>query len=288
MRQGLDKIKRWLFPPWWATLPLAAVSAAALYLTFTRGLEETALAYAAYLLSAYALAAAVGLTVRACRPLWRRVRAIPLVVRWREDAYFRVWAGLALSFPLNLCYAGLWTTYAALRSSFWDGAQGFYYLLLCAVRLYLLRRTPKAPGDMDRRRELKVCRWAGCYLMALNLALLWLSVQIVREGQSYDYPGTLIYAAAGYSFYCLTIAVVNLVKYRRFHSPVLSASRAVSLTCAAVSIFSLETAMLTRFGGDAQFRAVMTSSTAAAVCALVLGIAAFLIISSSRKLKHCE
>ena len=57
MRQGLDKIKRWLFPPWWATLPLAAVSAAALYLTFTRGLEETALAYAAYLLSAYALKA---------------------------------------------------------------------------------------------------------------------------------------------------------------------------------------------------------------------------------------
>ena len=107
MRQGLKKIKQWLFPPWWATLPLAVVSAAALYLTFTRGLEGTALAYAAYFLSAYALAAAVGLTVRVCRPLWRRVRAIPLAVRWRKDAYFRVRAGLALSFPLNLCYAGL-------------------------------------------------------------------------------------------------------------------------------------------------------------------------------------
>ena len=111
-------------------------------------------------------------------------------------------------------------------------------------------------------------------------------MQIVLDGQGYNYPGTMIYAAAAYSFYCLTLAIVNSVRYERFHSPVLSAAKAVSLTTALVSIFSLETAMLAQFGGEPRFQFWMTAATAAAVCVLVLILAAYMVISASRTLKR--
>ena len=45
-------------------------------------------------------------------------------------------------------------------------------------------------------------------------------------------------------------------------------------------------AMLAQFGGEARFQQVMTASTAAAVCALVLGIALYMVLSAGRKRKQ--
>lgn len=286
MRRFREIMERRLFPGWKWVVPLVLLSAGGLYLVFFRGLEGTAFAYVVYPVSFYALTAAAAGTVRSGRAAWRRLTAVPLVERWRRDDYFRVRVGLALSLQVNLCYAGLRIVCAVLYSSFWDGALGFYYVLLGAARLYLARRTPGAGSAPDYRRELRVCRWAGCCLLALNLALLWISVQIVQEGRSYYYPGTLIYAAAAYSFYCLTLAIINAVKYRKFRSPVITAAKAVTLTCALVSIFSLETAMLAQFGGEEQFQFWMTTATAAVVCILVLAMAVLLVAYSTWKLKR--
>ena len=44
--------------------------------------------------------------------------------------------------------------------------------------------------------------------------------------------------------------------------------------------------MLAQFGGEARFQQVMTASTAAAVCALVLGIALYMVLSAGRKRKQ--
>lgn len=145
---------------------------------------------------------------------------------------------------------------------------------------------------MERRRAVwKKLLFPGGGWVALavllggaSLALSGVATQIVRDGYGSDYPGMLIYVAAMYAFYSLTIAIVNTVKYRRFHSPVLSAAKAVNLTTALVSIFNLETAMIAQFGSDqVQFRLVMTACTAFAVCAIVLGAAVFMVVSSSRK-----
>ena len=93
-----------------------------------------------------------------------------------------------------------------------------------------------------------------------------------------------------YAFYCLILSSVNAVKYRKFKSPVLSAAKAVNLTTALVSIFSLETAMVNRFAeeDDLRFREWMTAATALAVCMLVLAIAVFMVVQSGRKLKKLQ
>ena len=280
--------KRCLFPGWRVTLPVVVVSAAALIFLFRNGYEETPVAYVVYPVSFYGLVAGTAAVIRTGRRIWARVRAIPLVEHWRRDAYWRVRMGLAVSLLVNLCYGGLRVVGAVLYASFWEGALGGYYLLLCAVRIFLIRRMPVSSAPPDHRKELRTCRCAGWLLIGLDLALVGISVQIVQDGQGYEYPGTLIYGAAAYSFYCLTMAIINGVRYRKFHSPVLSAAKAVSLTTALVSIFSLETAMLSQFGGGARFRFWMTAATAAAVCALVLFFAAQMVYRSGRRLKQLE
>lgn len=136
-------------------------------------------------------------------------------------------------------------------------------------------------------QELRHYRTTGGFLFALDLALSVIATQIVQDGRSYAYPGTLIYVAALYAFYSLTLATVNIFKYRKFNSPVLSAAKAVNLTTALVSIFNLETAMLAQFGADqVYFRLIMTACTAFAVCATVLGAAIYMVISANKKLRR--
>ena len=85
-------------------------------------------------------------------------------------------------------------------------------------------------------------------------------------------------------------AAVNLVKCRCNQSPVMSAAKAVSLASALVSVFALETAMLSQFGQerDPLFRRIMTSATGAGVCAFILGMAVVMIIHATRRLKALQ
>ena len=285
MERWRTVLRKLLFPGGGRVALAVLLGGASLALTFLAFGEDSPFAYVSYLLSAYALtvlAAAVVPLFPAARRLAHRV---PLAHRYMTDRYFKARSGLVLSFCVNLCYAGFKLACAVRYSSFWDGALASYYILLCAVRMYLIRRVPTGPEGRDMARELRYYRATGVFLFVLALALSGVATQIVRDGYGSDYPGMLIYVAAMYAFYSLALAIVNTVKYRRFHSPVLSAAKVVNLTTALVSIFNLETAMIAQFGaGQAYFRLVMTACTAFAVCAIVLGAAIFMVVSASRKL----
>lgn len=280
-------LKKLLFPGGGWVCLLTLLGGVSLYLTFCVFGEDSPFAYASYVLSAYALTVLTAAAVPLFPAARRMVHRVPLAHRYLTDRYFKVRSSLLLSFGINVCYAGFKLVCSILYTSFWDGALAVYNILLCAVRIYLIRRVPKGPQKPEIVRELRYYRTTGFFLIALDITLSGIAAQIVRDGQGSDYPGTLIYAAALYAFYSLTLAVVNAVKFRRFSSPVLSAAKAVNLTTALVSVFNLETAMLAQFGADqAYFRLIMTSCTAFSVCALVLGTAIYMVISASGNIRR--
>ena len=61
----------------------------------------------------------------------------------------------------------------------------------------------------------------------------------VRTNSGFSYPGSIIYLSALYTFYTLAVAVVNLVKFRRLGSPILSAAKVLNLISAMMSILGL-------------------------------------------------
>lgn len=107
------------------------------------------------------------------------------------------------------------------------------------------------------------------------------------QNSGFEYPGMLIYIMAMYSFYATIMAVRNVIKFRRYGSPVMSAAKIINLTAALVSMLSLKTAMLTRFGDadNLMFRQIMTASTGAGISVTVLGMGIFMIVRSTKQFK---
>lgn len=256
---------------------------------------EPAIAYTAYLLSAYALMITVTGMIGAVRfvrqgmdkhPLIRKMMGIPLVSKYLRETMFRAEASLYQGFLINILYAGIKLFSGIFYGSVWFVTLAVYYILLALMRASLLHYVRKDGKSMVS--EWSRYRLCGIILLFMNVALAGIIILVVYENSGFEYPGVLIYVMAMYAFYATITAVRNVVKFRKYGSPVMSAAKVVSLTAALVSMLSLETAMLTQFGAadDPVFRRIMTASTGAGISILVLGMAVFMIIRSTKQMKY--
>lgn len=77
-----------------------------------------------------------------------------------------------------------------------------------------------------------------------------------------------------------------MIKFRNYESPVISAAKIINLMSALVSLFSLETAMLTQFGADRDvaFRKMMLAVTGAGMGMLDLGMAVYMIARTTNQM----
>lgn len=296
--QSVKKILKKLFflPP----IPTLLVSVPAYGLVIYALADKNVnpiVAYVSYFLSAYALVISVtGVTgvMQLIRqgienhPLVKKALGIPLVSRYLKEDVFRAEAALYQGFFINFLYAGIKMFSGIIYHSVWFITLAVYYILLAVMRaslLHYVRNTEK--NKVSEWRRYRLC---GIILLFMNAALAGIVILVVHKNSGFEYPGVLIYVMAMYAFYATITAVRNVVKYRRYGSPVLSAAKAINLTAALVSMLSLETAMLTQFGAadDPVFRQIMTASTGAGVSMIVLGMAVFMIWRSTKQLRQIK
>lgn len=274
------------------TVGIAVPSYALVIYVFANGIEGTAFSYAAYLLSAYAMILTVtGLPdiVRAGKrwiaehPLVRLLLRVPVFEKYVREVSFRTEIALYQGLFVNLLYVALKLGSGIYYRSIWFGSLVIYYFLLAVMRFSLIHHVRSRKDD--KISELKRYRFCGIVLLLMNEALAAIVIIVVRQNKGFEYSGYLIFAMALYAFYAVIKSAVNVVKYKKYESPVMSAAKAIDLTAALVSMLSLETAMLARFGeDDAVFRRLMTSATGAGVCVIVLGTALFMIAKSTKLL----
>jgi len=239
-----------------ATVALSIPLFSLLAVAFSADVPEP-LKYLAYLGSAYALVISVTAAPKTFKdirkiiqrhPLKQKIEGSELGNRYLHDIAFRTRMSLGFGFIINLAYIVLKLYSGFCYHSAWFVALAVYYALLAFMRLLLVwcmgRQTTM---DIEWRRY----RLCGGVLLMMNQALAGIVIFMVYHDRCFDYPGHLIYAMAFYAFYSIITAAVNVVKYRKHGSPILSAAKAINLVAAMVSILSLTTAMLDRFGsGD--------------------------------------
>lgn len=290
MKRLLNIARRVLVSGWLGTLLGIALIGICMFLAFGTSLKSTSAIYVCYFLSAYGLTLLVFNVILAVPPMIAKMKEMPVVGRYMQDSYYKVWLSLRFSFAVNLLFAVVKMFYAVRSSSFWEGGLAGYYILLCIVRYFLLRRVPVSPDAVDEQKEWKDAKAAGHILFALDVALVGIATQIVRDGQSYYYAGSLIYVMALYAFYSVGASVNGLIKYRKFKSPLLSATKTVNLTCGMVAILSLETAMLTRYAGpdELRFSQTMTACTALVICLIALALAATMVTKARKNIKQVK
>ena len=262
---------------------LIAASAVLLCYTVLCGKNDTLISYLAYMISTYTLIVVICRIIKFVKEAKRAVYANPHTNRLLTDVPYRIRISLYGSFIINLVFALVKLVSGIAYHSIWFGAVAAYYMILCLIRALLVVYVGKHDFGKDKKREYRIYRRCGILILILNLAMVSVVVQMVRKGQGYRYPGVLIYIAAMYTFYAVILAVVNVIKYRKYDSPAVSAVKAINFTAAAVSILSLQTAMLSEFGEDFQFVRFMNSATGCIVCMLIFGTAFYMIVNAT----HC-
>lgn len=212
------------------------------------------------------------------------------VNRLMTDAHLKVKLSLYGSFAFNAAYEVFQLGLGRYHSSVWFYSLAVYYILLAVMRFFLLRNVRAyAPGE-NMRLEWQRYRFCGMVLLIMNLALAVIVFYITWQNRGFEHHPITTIAMAAYTFTAFTVAIVNLVKYRKYKSPVFSAAKAISLASAAVSMLTLETAMFTAFGeGETEdFRMMMTGATGVCVCIFVLVMAVYMIVRSSREIKKSK
>lgn len=290
----MEKCKRLLtkllFPP--AAFTAVFVPAAAALLIYASIWEsaESPVTYASYFLSAYALT----LVCARVPALWRKVKAIKqenkYISRYTSDAGLRVKLSLYGSLAMNCAYALMQLWLGFVNRSVWFYALSGYYVLLGVMRYFLLKEARKNRLGQDKCYEYRLYRLCGVLLAVMNLVLGAIVFYIVVQNRGFQYHYIMTIAMAAYTFFTFTLAIVNMVRYRKYESPVMSAAKAINFAAALVSMLSLETAMLTAFGNgqDASFRQVMTASTGFAVVLAVLVMAVYMIVRSIKEIRKIK
>lgn len=284
-------LNRLLYPPVWLMVPVALISLSAVVAVFVMGMSEHPLAVIAYVPAAYSVTVVTLFCIfifpRHYRSIKQRVYAHPVGNRFATDAVFRVHVSLYCSLGINLLYAGLKAVLGFYYQTAWFLLFAVYYTILAVMRFLLLRYVGRYGIGTRPRGELKRSRLCAVILMLVNPVLSVAVLMMIHFDRGFEYRGMLIYVMAAYTFYVTTLAIVNLIKYRRYHSSVMSMAKVINLASAMFSMLALETAMLTQFGGEnpPEFRATMIVATGAGISVIVVAMSVAMIVQTTRQLK---
>lgn len=208
--------------------------------------------------------------------------------RWREDARLRVKLSLYASLAWNTLYGIFQLWLGFYHRTFWFLSLGAYYIFLAVMRFFLAHHTARYSPRERMRSELKRYRACGIVLLFMNLALALIVFFMVYWNRTFDHHMITAIAMAAYTFTALATAIVNVVKYRKYQSPVYSASKAISLAAACVSMLTLESTMLTTFGDGEINARLMLGLTGGAVVAFIVVMAIYMIARATKQLKKIK
>ncbi|MBE6596645.1 MAG: hypothetical protein E7641_03145 [Ruminococcaceae bacterium] len=210
--------------------------------------------------------------------------------RWQSDDRLRVNTSLYGSLIWNAAYAAFQFWLGYIHHTFWFYSLGGYYLSLAVMRFFLVRYTSTHKAGEKMREELKKYRACGWVFLVMNLALALIIFFMVYWNRTFIHHEITTIMLATYTFTAFTVAIVNNVRYRKYNSPVYSASKAISLAAACVSMLTLESTMLTTWGQgeSAEFRRLMLTLTGVAISLFIVTMAIFMIVRANRKLKKLK
>lgn len=196
---------------------------------------------------------------------------------------------ILISAFINTAYAVFSFFVGWRNNSSWFVSVGAYYLLLCLIRFFILKEAGTANkklSDKRRRFELKIYRAVGVIMFFVNIAMSVMAVQMIWQNRGTVHSEIMTIAMAAFTFYFLTVAIINLHKYRKTEQSIYSAAKMLNFACALMSMFTLQTTMISVFGGDRDFRRNMNAATGCAVFILVFGLAIYMIRRENKMLKE--
>lgn len=284
----------------WFIFALAAIGAsiAAVALTI-----DAPWVYAVYAVAALALAYAIYILVK-CAPkvkaaAVRQLEKHRFTGAFLHDYGFRTTAVALAASIINAAYVAVNGASAIIYGSVWYWAMTGYYFALMLVRagvLYADRRVrrltsvPNADGGLqntdDKRQtergKLKIYLGCGIALLVLEVALVAAVARLVTDEQHARTGMILSICLAAYSFYKLTLAIINMFRAKRYSDPAVQCFRNINLVDALVSMLSLEVTLIATNGGAMPW---LTAISGAVVSLFNIVVGVIMIVQAASRLK---
>lgn len=192
---------------------------------------------------------------------------------------------------IHVVFAFLSVVVGLLTRSVWTISVGLLIAALNAGKSYLASGALMG-GALEGRAEsiesLRRCRRAGIALMLVVVAMSGTVARLVVAGYGHPYPGLLIYLYAGYALVQIVVACVNLARARRETYLALRGVRAFNLACALISVFALQTVLLSRVAWRELpirvSRGLVEGVVGGTVCLLIVCLGFWLTVTAGSKL----
>lgn len=236
------------------------------------------ISYISYILSAYALTITVVRSIDWIKWINKKLHSNKYTNRLITDRDLKNNISLFSGTIFNMIFGIFKFVIGVIYKSVWSGATGAYYLILGMMKLSLTKHVIK---KSDEEKQITQYRNIGIYMFLLNVIMVGMIVLMLKKGESAVYPGFIIYAQAAYTFYILTIAIINVVKYNKVHTPLIAAAKSINLVTAIMSMFILQVAMINQFG-DSNSMIVINILSATVTSITTICIAVFMIMNSKK------
>lgn len=286
--------KKLIFPPVWLIVLLVIASAVLLAMVFLRGWEQSVVAYGVYALSFYALCVATLFCIlvlpKRIGRIQERLYANAFANRYLTDRAFRTRVSMYTSLCVNLLFVAVNLVLWYMVHSWWYVVLAVYYCILSLLWSLLAGFVRKNPVGTALLREWKRARLCAGVLLSVNLVLSGAVLMILYQNKGFHYGGILIYVMALFAFYSTAMAIVEIIKFRKLESPVMSTAKIVSLCAALVSMLNLETAMFAQFGGEMSQadQRIFIILTGAGVSVAVITLAVLLMVKATKEIRRIK
>lgn len=291
MRDFKEIGRKFLFLPIWLIAILTVISTIALVIIFVKGWETNPLAGICYVVAFYTLTVI-------CMFCWKvfpgcyqtvnsKLHSNKYADRYLTDVVYKTEIGLYRSLAINLIYVAVNAISGIVYKTYWFGIFAVYYGIIAIMRFLLVRYVVKNPIGSNHLGELKRARLCAGILLTVNLALSGAVLMMVYFDRGFQYQGFLIYVIALYTFYITVTAIMDMVKYRKYKSPVMSITKVIKMASALFSMLFLETAMFAQFGADTspEMKRIMIMATGAGISVAVVIMALYMIAQTSKEIK---
>ena len=249
LKGTLEKI---LFPHTVLIFLLFNFSAIGLTYIFINKWEMHILAILMYLVAFYTLVVVCVRIPGIVKNVKRILHENKYTDRYLTDKDLRLRISMYRGLLISFVFATFKIILGFVYNSSWLFAMAGYNTILSLMRFIVIFRSQKIglSEKEERRRGLLSYQLCGWLVMILNIAVSVVMFMVIVQNKTIEYHMIVTIGLAAFTFYCFTMAVINMVKYRDRKNPVYAAIKRIDMVKAIVSIFTLQVAMLTTFNGD--------------------------------------
>jgi len=247
---------------------------------------NTTIGYVLYLIMALFF---IIICIKICSSLYHLINHIvdknKYLKKYRDDHILKYQISLFASLILNTIYVLFKFISGIYFKSLWLISFAIYYLILVVLRANIAKIEFKKNKDL--KDEYKTYKNAGIILLFINL-FLTIVILIIVNGETLKTYNTIVaISVACYTFYLMINSIKNLIKYRKYKSPLMTSAKVVSVVTSMVSMLSLEIIMLSTFGPEKiEFNETMIMATGGGIGIIIIIISLYMIIKVTEFLNN--